>query len=65
MRIYGLKAHSLFDAGGAPVRDPGSTGMNRGSTGINRGRQGCTGDNWGSPLHRVSIKMFNTCGMNR
>ncbi|KAH3773079.1 hypothetical protein DPMN_174430 [Dreissena polymorpha] len=32
-----VKAQSHYDAGGAPVRDPGSTGMNRGSTGMNRG----------------------------
>ncbi|KAH3863175.1 hypothetical protein DPMN_026154 [Dreissena polymorpha] len=32
-----VKAQSHYDAGGAPVCDPGSTGMNRGSTGMNRG----------------------------
>ncbi|KAH3895116.1 hypothetical protein DPMN_019276 [Dreissena polymorpha] len=51
MRVYGLKAHSHYDAGGAPVRDPGSTGMNRGSTGMNRGstgmNRGSTGMNRG------------------
>ncbi|KAH3837189.1 hypothetical protein DPMN_110569 [Dreissena polymorpha] len=31
------KAQSHYDAGGAPLRDTGSTGMNRGSTGMNRG----------------------------
>ncbi|KAH3780003.1 hypothetical protein DPMN_157812 [Dreissena polymorpha] len=30
-------AQSHYDAGGAPVRDPEYTGMNRGSTGMNRG----------------------------
>ncbi|KAH3840717.1 hypothetical protein DPMN_114173 [Dreissena polymorpha] len=35
-----VKAQSHYDAGGAPMRDPGSTGMNRGSTGINRGSTG-------------------------
>ena len=35
-----FKAQSHYDAGGAPVRDPGSTGMIRGSTGINRGSIG-------------------------
>ncbi|KAH3725000.1 hypothetical protein DPMN_050828 [Dreissena polymorpha] len=29
-----------YDAGGAPVRYPGSTGMNRDSTGMNRGSIG-------------------------
>ncbi|KAH3693172.1 hypothetical protein DPMN_192574 [Dreissena polymorpha] len=31
---------SHYDAGGAPLRDPGSIGMNRGSTGMNRGSIG-------------------------
>ncbi|KAH3856062.1 hypothetical protein DPMN_098642 [Dreissena polymorpha] len=35
-----VKAQSHYDAGGAPLRDPGSTGMNRGSTGMNRGSIG-------------------------
>ncbi|KAH3876401.1 hypothetical protein DPMN_000241 [Dreissena polymorpha] len=35
-----LKAQSQYDAYGAPVRDPGSTGMNRGSTGMNQGSAG-------------------------
>ncbi|KAH3786520.1 hypothetical protein DPMN_164627 [Dreissena polymorpha] len=51
-----VKAQSQYDAGGAPVRDPGSTGMNRGSTRMNRGKPG---------LHWDSIKIFNTSGMNR
>ncbi|KAH3791174.1 hypothetical protein DPMN_144654 [Dreissena polymorpha] len=40
----------------------GPTGMNRCSTGMNRGRPGTTG----APpeLHRESIKMFNTSGIN-
>ncbi|KAH3796638.1 hypothetical protein DPMN_150207 [Dreissena polymorpha] len=38
------------------MRDPGSTGMNRGSTEDDQGKPG---------LHRESIKMFNTAGMNR
>ncbi|KAH3749060.1 hypothetical protein DPMN_183550 [Dreissena polymorpha] len=41
-----VKAQSHYDAGGAPVRDPGSTGMNRGSTGMNRGS---TGDDQNEP----------------
>ncbi|KAH3689090.1 hypothetical protein DPMN_058253 [Dreissena polymorpha] len=32
-----VKAQSHSDAGGAPLREPGSTGVNRGSTGRNRG----------------------------
>ncbi|KAH3712372.1 hypothetical protein DPMN_072072 [Dreissena polymorpha] len=58
-----VKAQSHYDAGGAPVRDQASTGMNRGPTGMNR----CsTGMNRGRPgLHRESITMFNTSGMNR
>ncbi|KAH3891739.1 hypothetical protein DPMN_015846 [Dreissena polymorpha] len=50
-----VKAQSHYDAGGAPVRDQASTGLNRGptgmnrcSTGRNRGRPGTTGDNRGS-----------------
>ncbi|KAH3834304.1 hypothetical protein DPMN_107625 [Dreissena polymorpha] len=31
---------SHYDAGGAPLRDPGSSGMNRDSTGMNRGSIG-------------------------
>ncbi|KAH3779399.1 hypothetical protein DPMN_157201 [Dreissena polymorpha] len=31
-----VKAQSHYDAGGAPVRDPGTTVMNQGSTGMNR-----------------------------
>ncbi|KAH3812449.1 hypothetical protein DPMN_140881 [Dreissena polymorpha] len=65
-----VKAQSHYDAGGAPVRDQASTGLNRGppgmnrcSTGMNRGRPGTTGAPPG--LHRESIKMFNTSGMNR
>ncbi|KAH3784370.1 hypothetical protein DPMN_162324 [Dreissena polymorpha] len=42
----GCTAKSHYDAGGAPVRDPGSTGMNRGSTGMN---QGSTGDDRNEP----------------
>ncbi|KAH3822223.1 hypothetical protein DPMN_123997 [Dreissena polymorpha] len=45
-----VKAQSQYDAGGAPVRDQASTGMNRDptgmnrcSTGITRGRPGTTG----------------------
>ncbi|KAH3695021.1 hypothetical protein DPMN_082469 [Dreissena polymorpha] len=45
-----VKAQSHYDAGGAPVHDQASTGMNRGptgmnrcSTGINRGRPGTSG----------------------
>ncbi|KAH3838671.1 hypothetical protein DPMN_112081, partial [Dreissena polymorpha] len=45
-----FETESHYDAGGAPVRDQASTGMNRGptgmnrcSTGINRGRPGTTG----------------------
>ncbi|KAH3828436.1 hypothetical protein DPMN_130398 [Dreissena polymorpha] len=41
-----LKAQSHYYAGGAPVRDLGSTGMNRGSTGMNRGS---TGDDLDEP----------------
>ncbi|KAH3803333.1 hypothetical protein DPMN_131591 [Dreissena polymorpha] len=58
-----VKAQSHYDAGRALVRDQASTGMNRGptgmiwcSTGMNRGRPG---------LHRESIEMFNTYGMNK
>ncbi|KAH3690329.1 hypothetical protein DPMN_193526 [Dreissena polymorpha] len=32
-----VKAQSHYDAGGVPLREPGSTGVNRGSTGRNRG----------------------------
>ncbi|KAH3825308.1 hypothetical protein DPMN_127182 [Dreissena polymorpha] len=35
-----VKAQFYYDAGGAPVRDPGSTRMNRGSTRMNRGSTG-------------------------
>ncbi|KAH3779721.1 hypothetical protein DPMN_157549 [Dreissena polymorpha] len=35
-----VKAQSHYDAGGAPLRDPGSTGRSRGSTGMNRGSIG-------------------------
>ncbi|KAH3813173.1 hypothetical protein DPMN_141625 [Dreissena polymorpha] len=35
-----LKAQSHYDAGGAPVRDPDSTGLNLGSTEVNRGSTG-------------------------
>ncbi|KAH3707920.1 hypothetical protein DPMN_067340 [Dreissena polymorpha] len=45
-----VKAQSQYDAGGSPVRDQASTGMNRGPTGMNRcstkmtrGRPGTTG----------------------
>ncbi|KAH3814515.1 hypothetical protein DPMN_143017 [Dreissena polymorpha] len=38
--IQTVKAQSHYDAGGAPVRDPASTGMNRGSTRMNRGSNG-------------------------
>ncbi|KAH3793220.1 hypothetical protein DPMN_146726 [Dreissena polymorpha] len=31
-----LKVQSHYDAGGAPVRDPASTGMNKGSTRMNQ-----------------------------
>ncbi|KAH3888368.1 hypothetical protein DPMN_012401 [Dreissena polymorpha] len=31
-----VKVRSHYDAGGAPVRDQASTGMNRGHTGMNR-----------------------------
>ncbi|KAH3751518.1 hypothetical protein DPMN_186079 [Dreissena polymorpha] len=31
-----VKAQSHYDAGGAPVRDQASTGLNRGPTGMNR-----------------------------
>ncbi|KAH3741644.1 hypothetical protein DPMN_048369 [Dreissena polymorpha] len=51
-----IKAQSHYDAGGVPVRDQASTGMNRCSTGMNRERPG---------LHLESIKMFNTSRMNR
>ncbi|KAH3801378.1 hypothetical protein DPMN_155027 [Dreissena polymorpha] len=51
-----VKAQSHYDAGGAPVRDQASTGMNRCSNRMNRERQG---------LHLESIKMFNTSEMNR
>ncbi|KAH3784658.1 hypothetical protein DPMN_162621 [Dreissena polymorpha] len=54
-----VKAQSHYDAGGAPLRDTGSTGMNRGSIGDDRDEPGKTG------AHRKSIKMFNTSGMNR
>ncbi|KAH3845801.1 hypothetical protein DPMN_088090 [Dreissena polymorpha] len=36
-KFHLLKVKSHYDAGIAPVRDPGSTGMNRGSTWMNRG----------------------------
>ncbi|KAH3876649.1 hypothetical protein DPMN_000497 [Dreissena polymorpha] len=36
-------SQSHYDAGGAPVRDPGSTGMNRGSIGDDRDEPGKTG----------------------
>ena len=39
MRVYGLKAHSHYDAGGEPVRDPVWTGDDRdepGTTGAPR-----------------------------
>ncbi|KAH3804242.1 hypothetical protein DPMN_132524 [Dreissena polymorpha] len=42
-----VKAQSHYDAGGASVRDPGSTGMNRGSTGMNRGSTGDDRDELG------------------
>ncbi|KAH3867276.1 hypothetical protein DPMN_030402 [Dreissena polymorpha] len=45
--VTNLKAQSHYDAGGAPVRDPGSTGMNRGSTGMNRAPPETTGMNRG------------------
>ncbi|KAH3695262.1 hypothetical protein DPMN_082719 [Dreissena polymorpha] len=35
-----VKAQSHYNADGDPLRDPGSTGMNRGSTGMNRGSIG-------------------------
>ncbi|KAH3854361.1 hypothetical protein DPMN_096902 [Dreissena polymorpha] len=38
-----VKAQSQYDAGGAPVRDQASTGMNWGPTGMNRGLPGTTG----------------------
>ncbi|KAH3828100.1 hypothetical protein DPMN_130051 [Dreissena polymorpha] len=62
-----VKAQSHYDAGGAPLRDLGSTGVNRGSTGMNRGYIGDDRDEPGKKpgLHRESIKMFNTSGMNR
>ncbi|KAH3784058.1 hypothetical protein DPMN_162009 [Dreissena polymorpha] len=41
-----VKAQSHYDAGGAPMRDTGSTGMNRGFTGINLGS---TGDDQDEP----------------
>ncbi|KAH3690692.1 hypothetical protein DPMN_190674 [Dreissena polymorpha] len=47
--VFLLKAKSHCDAGGAPVRDPGSTGMNWGSTGMNRSPPGTTGMNRGRP----------------
>ncbi|KAH3705044.1 hypothetical protein DPMN_080107 [Dreissena polymorpha] len=31
-----VKAQSIYDAGGAPVCDQASTGMNRGPSGMNR-----------------------------
>ncbi|KAH3716934.1 hypothetical protein DPMN_059668 [Dreissena polymorpha] len=48
-----VKAQSHSDAGGAPVRDQASTGMNRGPIGMNR----CsTVMNCGPPgLHRENI----------
>ncbi|KAH3817354.1 hypothetical protein DPMN_118887 [Dreissena polymorpha] len=39
----GVKAQSHYDAGGAPLRDPRSTGINRGSNGDDRDEQGKTG----------------------
>ncbi len=44
-----LKAQSYYDAGGVPMRDLGSTGMNRGSAGDDRDEPGTTGNNRGSP----------------
>ncbi|KAH3854025.1 hypothetical protein DPMN_096564 [Dreissena polymorpha] len=35
-----VKTQSHYDSGGAPVRDPGSTGMNRDSTRMIRGSTG-------------------------
>ena len=35
-----VKVRSHYDAGGAPVRDPGSTGMIRGSNGMEWGFNG-------------------------
>ncbi|KAH3791649.1 hypothetical protein DPMN_145138 [Dreissena polymorpha] len=43
-----VKAKSHFDAGGVPLSDPGSTGMNRGSTGINQGSIGDDRDEQGN-----------------
>ncbi|KAH3703505.1 hypothetical protein DPMN_078542 [Dreissena polymorpha] len=42
------KTQSPYDACGATVRDPGSTGMNLGSTGDDRDEPGTTGENRGS-----------------
>ncbi|KAH3841892.1 hypothetical protein DPMN_115374 [Dreissena polymorpha] len=48
-----VKAQSHYDAGGAPLRDPGSTGMNRGSSLMNRGSIGDDrdepGKHWAPP----------------
>ncbi|KAH3793367.1 hypothetical protein DPMN_146875 [Dreissena polymorpha] len=61
-----VNAQSHYDAGGASVRDPGSTGMNRDSTGMNRGSIWDDSDEPRKPdLHRESIKKCNTSGMNR
>ncbi|KAH3803516.1 hypothetical protein DPMN_000408 [Dreissena polymorpha] len=61
-----VKAQSHYDAGGAPVRDQASTGLNRGpyrdEPVLHRDEPWTTGDNRGST---GSIKMFNTSGMNR
>ena len=43
-----LKAQSHYDPGEAPVRDPGSNGMNRSSTGMNRGSTGDVRDEPGT-----------------
>ncbi|KAH3888682.1 hypothetical protein DPMN_012722 [Dreissena polymorpha] len=59
LRLEADVRRSHYDAGGAPVRDPGSTGMNRGSIGDDRDEPRIQG------LHRESIKMFNISGMNR
>ncbi|KAH3797503.1 hypothetical protein DPMN_151084 [Dreissena polymorpha] len=49
-----LRSQHYYDAGGALVRDPGSTGMNRGSTGLNRGSIGALPATTRAPpgLHR-------------
>ncbi|KAH3774229.1 hypothetical protein DPMN_175604 [Dreissena polymorpha] len=60
---------SHYDAGGAPVRDPGSTGKNQGSTRMTRGstrddrdEPGTTGNNRGSTGKSLGRTSNDWCG---